>query len=106
MALPYRRQQLAKFIPFNDLTYADVAEALGVEWIEVSNLANGARYPSPDELRILSTLLNAMPVETFFEEELLRYRMASEWPPRGPGFRGERKPVTPYPDPSHDRKAE
>ena len=96
MALPYRRQMLAKTITYRDLTVAKVAEALGVEFSEIANLAKGARYPSPDELRGLFDLFG-LPVETLLEPELLRYREATEWPPRGPGFRGPRRAVEPYP---------
>lgn len=106
MALPYQRQKnLVKLIYLRDLTVAKVAAYLGVSYREVASLTKGGRYPSPDELRGLAELFG-LPVETFLDEELLRYRMASEWPPTGPGFRGPKHAVVPYPDPAQRRRLE
>jgi transcriptional regulator with XRE-family HTH domain len=104
MALPYRRQDLAKFIRFHDITDEQVADRLGIEPGEVKNLKFGARYPNPDELRVLFDLFG-MPVEVLFETELLRYREATEWPPRGSGFSGPRRPIQPYPQITVSRRA-
>lgn len=100
MALPYERQKsLVTLIYLRDLTVAKVADYLGVTYREVASLTKGGRYPSPDELRGLAELFG-LPVETFLDAELLRYRHETEWPPTGPGFRGPKRAVEPYPDPA------
>ena len=82
MALPRRRQQLAKFIPFHDLTPAIVARVLGTDRARVQNLCKGQAYPSPDEIVALERLFG-LPVEVLFEESMLVYRNGP-WPaPRG-----------------------
>lgn len=82
MALPHRRQQLAKFIPFHDLTPTLVAKALGTDSTRIKNLCRGGAYPSPDEIVALEKLFG-LPVEVLFEPEMLAYRNGP-WPaPRG-----------------------
>ncbi|WP_168380849.1 MULTISPECIES: helix-turn-helix domain-containing protein [unclassified Microbacterium] len=78
MVLPHRRQQLAKFIPFHDLTRKKVAAALGCSVTRVSNLCKGGLYPTPDEIATLERLFG-MPVEVLLEPALLEYRHS--WPP-------------------------
>ena len=78
MALPRRRQQLAKFIPFHDLTLAIVAETLGADRARVHNLCWGNAYPSPSEIAALERLFG-LPVEVLFEPAMLVYR--GTWPP-------------------------
>jgi transcriptional regulator with XRE-family HTH domain len=87
LALPHRRQQLAKFIPFHELTYAQVAAALGTGIASVHSLAHGRRYPTPDEIRKLEALFG-LPVEVLFDPAMLTYRDVAQWPPVGAGFRG------------------
>lgn len=91
MALPHRRQQLANFTAVYGLTHAQLAEAIGVTPNEVTNLVKGVRYPSPRELEAISKVFNGLPVEVFFEPELLKYRdHVGVWPPKGRGFRPAR----------------
>jgi hypothetical protein len=78
VALPHRRQQLAKFIQFHELTHQKVATALGTNAVRVANLTQGHVYPSPDEIEVLQRLFG-MPIETLLEEALLVYR--NDWPP-------------------------
>ena len=78
MALPHRRQQLAKFIQFHDLTHEKVAKALGTNVVRVSNLTKGHVHPSPEEIDSLERLFG-MPVEVLLEEALLEFR--DNWPP-------------------------
>ncbi|MGZ0068090.1 helix-turn-helix transcriptional regulator [Microbacterium arborescens] len=82
MALPHRRQQLAKFIPFHDLSQSDVAKALGTDTTRVKNLCRGGAYPSPGDIAVLERLFG-LPIEVLFEEDMLTYR-DGPWPaPRG-----------------------
>ncbi|MEQ1738133.1 MAG: helix-turn-helix transcriptional regulator [Rhodoglobus sp.] len=85
MGLPHRRQQLAKFIPFHDLTAKSLAEKLDISESNVRQLVYGRRYPSPDEVRALERIFR-MPAEVLLDAELLRYRNGP-WPPEGRGFR-------------------
>ncbi|MCH6229335.1 hypothetical protein MK786_01095 [Microbacterium sp. CFH 31415] len=82
MALPRRRQPLAKFIPFHDLTPEVVAAALNTNVARIHNLCRGLTYPSPDELAAIGRLFG-LPVEVFFEPEMLVYRDGPWPPPRG-----------------------
>ena len=80
MVLPHRRQQLAKFIPFHDLTYQQVADALECDHKQrVRNLCNGHIYPSPEEILALEKLFN-LPIEVLLEPAMLIYRNGP-WPP-------------------------
>lgn len=97
MALPKREQPLARFIAFHNLTQEQFAEALsdstlGIEVTlnEVRGLVRGARYPSPRELDRISAIFQGLPVEVFFDREMLRYRHVTSWPPKGKGFRPNR----------------
>lgn len=78
MGLPFRRQQLAKFIPYHDLTRAQVGAALGCDAVRVGNLSWGRTYPTPDECDALERLFG-LPVEVLLEPDLLIYR--HNWPP-------------------------
>jgi transcriptional regulator with XRE-family HTH domain len=78
VALPHRRQQLAKFINWHDLTQAKVGEILGVNAVRVANISQGHAYPSPEEITALETLFG-LPIETMFEPDMLTYR--ESWPP-------------------------
>lgn len=78
MALPHRRQQLAKFIAFHDLTYPQVAAALGTNTIRVANLTKGHTYPSPEEIEALQRLFG-LPPEVLFDAEMLEFR-DGPWP--------------------------
>lgn len=78
MALPHRRQQLAKFIPFHDLSLAQVATVLGCNKTRVQNLCWGRLYPTPDEISALERLFS-LPIEVLLEPNLLEYR--HNWPP-------------------------
>ncbi|KZE89095.1 helix-turn-helix domain-containing protein [Microbacterium sp. TNHR37B] len=77
MALPHRRQQLAKFIPFHDLTLQQVAAALRTDTVRVANLTKGHTYPTPDEIEALERLFG-LPVDVLFEPDLLVFR--DDWP--------------------------
>ncbi|TFC06751.1 hypothetical protein [Cryobacterium mannosilyticum] len=57
---------------------------------EVSNLAKGARYPNPREIDGIVKLFGGLPIEAMFEAEMLKYRDAESWPPKGAGFRPPR----------------
>lgn len=81
MALPHRRQQLAKFIPFRDFTPASFAaevskyltedEALK-RW-DILNITYGRRYPSARELRAIELALGgSLPINVVLEESMLR----------------------------------
>ena len=70
MALPHRRQQLAKFIKVHDLTYKKVAAALGTNPVRVNNLAHGGTFPKPDEIRALVSLFG-LPIEVLFDDDML-----------------------------------
>ena len=78
MALPHRRQQLARFILFHELTGEKVAFALGCSVTRVRNLSQGHVYASPDEIAALERLFG-LPVEVLLEPDLLIYR--ENWPP-------------------------
>lgn len=90
MALPRRRQRLAKLIPYFDLTRRQVAAQLGITPSEVSNLCGGLRYPSPREIALLEELFG-LTAEEMFETSMLVYRGRSDWPPHGRGFRPARQ---------------
>jgi len=80
--LPHRRQQLAKFIPFHDLSLSVVAKALYTDATRIKNLCRGGAYPSPDEIVALERLFG-LPIEILFEDDMLTYR-DGPWPaPRG-----------------------
>jgi len=81
MALPRRRQQLAKFVVWHDTTYDEVAEKVGSTHWRILQIANGRIYPSPDEIQRLPEAFGGMPVEVLLEAELLKYRNGP-WPPR------------------------
>jgi hypothetical protein len=78
VALPHRKQQLQKFIPFHDLTIEQVALALGCNSIRVKNLCQGHIYPTPAECDALERLFG-LPVEVLLEARLIAYRY--DWPP-------------------------
>lgn len=89
MALPHRRQQLAKFIPFHDLTAKSLGERLGVTESSVRLLIYGHRYPSPDEIKSLESIFG-MPIEVLLEPDLLVHRNGP-WPPVGRGHQPGRR---------------
>lgn len=80
MALPHRRQQLAKFIPFHDFTpasfaaevssFLDEPEMLG-RW-DILNIAYGRRYPNAREIRAIELALDGLPIESVLERAMLR----------------------------------
>jgi transcriptional regulator with XRE-family HTH domain len=86
MALPHKKQNLAKQIPYHDLTAAQVAEAIGITTAEVHNLCKGRRYPSPREIVALEKIMG-LPIEVLLHKDMLVYRYAETWPPKGAGFR-------------------
>ncbi|WP_411721025.1 helix-turn-helix domain-containing protein [Mycetocola sp.] len=79
MALPHRKQMLARFIPYHNLTRAKVAEILGIDHSRISNIIQGHAYPSPDEIDALEKLFGGMPASNFLDDEMLEYRF--NWPP-------------------------
>lgn len=79
MPLLHRRQPLARFIPFHDLTYQQVAVALSCDVIRVRNISNGHVYPHPDEIAALEKLFS-LPIEVLLEPQMLIYRNGP-WPP-------------------------
>ena len=79
MALPRRRQPLAKFIKIHDLTYLKVANALGTNRARVANMVQGMLYPSPHECDVLESLFG-LPAQVLFEPPMLAWRY--DWPPR------------------------
>lgn len=82
MALPHRRQQLAKFIPFHELTHQKVADVLGCSLTRIRNIINGHVYPSPDEITALERLFS-LPIVVLLEKDMLDYQHGP-WPiPRG-----------------------
>jgi transcriptional regulator with XRE-family HTH domain len=90
VALPKRRQQLAKFIYNEDLTRTEVAAAIGVKRNRLANLIKGRTYPTPDECRALSRLFNNMPYQALFDAEMLEY--FDSWPPpRGVAMKQDRE---------------
>ncbi len=97
MPLPKRKQPLAKFIAFHDLSQEQFAEAISepelgiiVTKQELKTLVRGFRYPTPRELSRISAALGGLPVEVLFEPEMLAHRDAESWPPKGRGFRTNR----------------
>lgn len=90
MALPRRRQRLAKLIPFHDLTRRGLAARLDITEGEVNNLCKGLRYPSPGEITKLESIFN-LSIEQIFEPAMLVHRSAESWPPHGKGFRPARR---------------
>jgi len=83
VALPHRRQHVAVFIKYHDLTYRKVADAVGIEYGRFSNIVKGNAYPSPDEVAALSDFFQ-MPPQVLFEPALLSFQL--NWPPK-PGPR-------------------
>lgn len=79
MALPHRRQQLAKFIKVHDLTYKKVAEALQTDAVRINNMVQGKLYPTPAECDALEALFG-LPAELMLEPSMLAWR--HNWPPR------------------------
>ncbi|MEW1834532.1 helix-turn-helix transcriptional regulator [Microbacterium sp. NPDC079995] len=82
MALPRRRQQLGKFIPFHELTHQQVADVLGCSLSRVRNIINGNAFPSPTEIQQLERLFG-LPVEVLLDAEMLEFRNGPWPPPRG-----------------------
>jgi len=80
VALPRRKQTLAKFIPFHDLTRETVAKALGTNRARVNNICKGITFPSPDEIAALERLFG-VPIEVLLDPAMLEYRDPAKWPP-------------------------
>lgn len=78
VTLQRRKQMLGKFIPFNDFTRAQVAQALGTDKVRLNNLIHGGTYPTPNECDVLEKLFG-LPVQVLFDKEMLEYRY--DWPP-------------------------
>lgn len=80
MALPFRRQQLAKFIPFHDHTAKTFAEAVSsrlsegesVSTADIVNFSHGRKYPSAREIRAIELALGGLPIQTLLEARLIR----------------------------------
>lgn len=94
MALPHRRQQLAKFIPFHDWTTRTLTAEMnrrlpeGHERLTEGNLiliAHGRRYPSPDEIDSLEAVFST-PIEVLLDASMLRFRDRAKWPPYRRGY--------------------
>lgn len=91
MGLPRRRQQLAREMHYRDLSYQDVADALGITTNRVANLCKGGTYPSPEECWALQRLFGTLPYQALFDEEMLEY--FDNWPPpRGMAMYFDRHP--------------
>lgn len=90
MVLPRRGQRLAKLIPIHDLTRTTLAVYLEITPAEVDNLCKGLRYPTPREVGLLEKVFD-VPIEQVFEPAMLVHRDATEWPPKGRGFRPVRQ---------------
>lgn len=84
MALPHRRQKVARFLKLNDVSQQKAAEAMGSSVTHVRNVIKGHTYPTPDELRMFSKLCNDMPYQVMFDEEMYSYVDAGQdSPPPG-----------------------
>jgi transcriptional regulator with XRE-family HTH domain len=90
VALPHKQQNLARQIRYHSLSAAQVAEAIGITPSEVHNICKGKRYPSPREIVAIEKVMS-LPIETLLDAEMLKFRDAETWPPKGAGFRQVRE---------------
>lgn len=72
MGLPFRRQPLGNLIKAHELTHKQVARAIGGHINRVNVLVSGRSYPTAAEIDALETLI-ALPIQTMFEPDLLKY---------------------------------
>lgn len=80
MALPHRRQQLAKFIPFHDFTPASFAAEVSsflsepevLERWDILNISYGRKYPTAREIRAIELAMGGIPAPVVLEDSLLK----------------------------------
>lgn len=80
MALPHKRQNLARFIPFYDFTARTFADAVNqslapserVSMADVQNYTRGRRYPSAREIRAIELAFGgSLPIHVLLEDSML-----------------------------------
>lgn len=75
MALPHRRQAFAKYLKFYDIDHDTAASALGTNRARIRNLCWGQTYPRADEIEAILRLFGgSLPIEIYFDPEMLVYR--------------------------------